>query len=107
MNESGIKGSYLGRSTKITGSLVFEGDLRIDGSVSGSVSGGGTGRIFVSEKGRVAGDMRAERIEVRGEVEGKLEADGLFVYAPGMVRGEVSSTSVFVEEGAKIFNTVD
>lgn len=51
--------------------------------------------------------MRAERIEVRGEVEGKLEADGLFVYAPVRQAVVSNSTSVFVEEGAKIFNTVD
>lgn len=100
-----IKGSFIGKSTTIQGTLAFSGDIRIDGHVKGNISGGTTGRVFVSEKGYVEGVADAERIEVRGLFVGDAIADGIFVYAPGIVRGTVKSSSVFVENGAKIFNS--
>lgn len=107
MNNKGIIGSLIGRSTSIIGTLVFNESLRIDGNISGSVSGGETGRVIVSEKGRVSGSVEVERIEVRGVVEGSIKTNGLFVYAPGIVKGKTDTVSIFVEEGATIFNTDD
>lgn len=102
-----ITGSFIGKSTKIHGTLVFNGDIRIDGHVTGTLSGGTTGRIFVSEKGHFEGTAEGDRIEIRGVFAGDANADGVFVYAPGTVRGRVKSSSIFVEDGAKIFNSGD
>lgn len=100
-----IKGSFIGKSTTIQGALSFSGDIRIDGRVTGTLSGGTTGRVFVSEKGYFEGVAESERIEVRGQFIGDANADGVFVYAPGILKGQVKSSSVFVEDGAKIFNS--
>lgn len=100
-----IKGSFIGKSTTIQGTLSFSGDIRIDGHVKGTLSGGNTGRVLISEKGCFEGTAEADRIEVRGQFVGKSNSDGFYVYAPGTVRGEVKSSSIFVEDGAKIFNS--
>ncbi|WP_027359706.1 bactofilin family protein [Desulforegula conservatrix] len=102
-----IKGSYIGKDTKIQGTLSFSGDIRIDGHVDGALSGGTTGRILISEKGYFEGKAEAERIEIRGVFRGDAKVDGFFVYAPGVAKGCIQSSSIFVEDGAKIFNSGD
>ncbi len=102
-----IKGSFIGKNTKIQGTLSFSGDIRIDGHVAGTLSGGNTGRILISEKGYFEGNAEADRIETRGVFLGDAKADGFFVYAPGIAKGHIQSVSIFVEDGAKIFNSGD
>jgi len=91
--------AFLGKGTRVTGKLVFEGTGRIEGQVEGEISAQDTltvgagavvkasivGTVVIIE-GRVTGDVTAhQRLELR---------------AASRVQGNISSPSLIVQEGA-------
>lgn len=96
-------GSLIGKSSIISGRLVFSGDIYIHGHIEGTLSGSEDSRVFIAGGGSVCGNIEAGRVETRGLIEGNIQAGGLFVYAPGIVKGDVHASSVYAENGAEIF----
>jgi cytoskeletal protein CcmA (bactofilin family) len=66
--------SVVSRGTKIEGSVMAAGSLRVEGEVLGSITA--RGEVSLSPHGRVQADIKAERITLAGQVTGDLEATG-------------------------------
>ena len=61
--------------TQIKGDIVSPVDMRIDGEVVGNITC--AGKIVLGHKSNVLSDITCKSIDVEGEFEGKLEAEGL------------------------------
>lgn len=90
----------LGRGTRFTGRLAFEGRARVDGEFSGEVETDGV--LIVGE----AGEVRCEALRVGvlivrgGTVRGNVVArEAVEVYAPGKVFGNLTAPQVFIDKG--------
>ncbi len=96
--------ALLGPGTRYEGTLLFEGAVRIDGSVRGKIDGGGKGILVVGEDGEVHGEVEVGTLIVRGgTVDGKVRAHQLVeLHREGTLRGELWAARLFVEEGARL-----
>jgi cytoskeletal protein CcmA (bactofilin family) len=58
--------------------VLFNGGLRIDGQVSGDVSGRlpGQGYLVLASAGQICGDIRAAHVVIDGRINGNLHVSG-------------------------------
>ncbi len=91
--------AFLGKGTRITGTLVFEGPSRIEGHVEGEVSAADT--LTVGESAVVNARINGSLVVIRGTVTGDVVANTrLEIHAPGKIIGDVTTPSLVINEGA-------
>jgi len=91
--------SLLGPETHFEGLLAFQGEARIDGTLSGQVRG--RGRLLIGEDARVEADICADVVVVDGAVQGALRArESLHLGATASVEGDVTTPVLTMGDGA-------
>ena len=92
--------SLLSRDLKIKGDISGNENLKIEGTVIGSVKVAGD--ILVEETGTIEANISGNNIVVKGSVNGNISAiHRLEIHATGIVIGDISARSVDIQEGAK------
>jgi cytoskeletal protein CcmA (bactofilin family) len=81
----------------VTGTLVSNGDIQIDGVVEGDVRSIG---LVIGEKAEIHGEILAEDITVRGRVIGRIRARKVQLAATSHVEGDILHEAFAVEAGA-------
>jgi cytoskeletal protein CcmA (bactofilin family) len=81
----------------VTGTLVSNGDIQIDGVVEGDVRSAG---LVIGEKAEIRGEILAEDITVRGRVIGRIRARKVQLAATSHVEGDILHEAFAVEAGA-------
>lgn len=97
--------SLIGLSTRIEGSLHFQGGLRIDGQVIGNViaESGTDSLLILSEKARIQGEVHGAHIVVSGEIVGSVFAsERLELQASARVTGDVYYKALEMHGGALV-----
>lgn len=97
--------SLIGAGTTLTGDIVFTGGLRIDGTVIGNVgaSNGEASTLVISERARVAGEIRVSHMVINGEVEGPVHAsDYLELQPKARVKGDIFYLRLEMHVGATV-----
>jgi cytoskeletal protein CcmA (bactofilin family) len=91
--------SIVGPSVKIEGDLKSQGNLRIDGTVTGKVKT--SQNLFVGESANIQADVEAENANVSGIVQGNIKVSGgLTIGRTGRLLGDIICGTLQVEEGA-------
>lgn len=99
--------AYIGPTLRIDGEIIADENLRIDGSVNGSLSVGGH-RVTLGEMAFLRADIVAREVVVHGASEGNLRAcDRIEIKKHSCVEGDVTAAQVVVEEGAHFKGRVD
>ena len=86
------------------GEASFEGDVRIAGTISGTVSAA-NGRSIVVEKGAsVNGTLKSTNIHVEGSTEGDIFASGGLASfsASAVSKGHITYSRLRIAEGAEV-----
>lgn len=95
----------LGPRDVLVGRLVFDGDLRVQGSLEGEATL--SGDVHVEGQGTVKAKLQARNLTVRGAVEGEVSAkERLVVAGAGTVSGTVRVARLVVEDGALLNGTI-
>ena len=81
----------------VTGTLVSNGDIQIDGVVDGDVRSVG---LVIGEKAEIHGEVFAEDVTVRGRVIGRIRARKVLLCATSHVEGDILHEAFAVESGA-------
>jgi|SRR3989344_3079725 len=91
--------SVIGPSVRVEGDLISEGNLQVEGTVSGKVN---TSRdLFVGESARIQADISAQNATVAGVIEGDIKVAGtLVLLETGKVLGNIFCEKLGVREGA-------
>lgn len=91
--------TIVGHSVRIEGDLVSEGDIKVDGIVSGKVK---TARsLFVGPTAKIEADIEAGSVTIAGVVHGNLKVKGLLVtLQTGKILGDIECGQLAIEEGA-------
>lgn len=99
MAEDGSSTSaFLGKGTRVTGKLVFEGPVRIEGQVEGEIAAQDT--LTIGESAIVNAQITGNSIVVHGRVTGDVTArHRLEIRAPGKLFGNISTPSLVIHEG--------
>ncbi|MBE7453412.1 MAG: polymer-forming cytoskeletal protein [Kofleriaceae bacterium] len=90
--------TLLGRGTTFEGKLTFEGTVRIDGKLKGSVFSDDV--LIIGEGAHVEAEIDIGEIIIQGTLVGNVRAKrGIEVLAPGRVKGDLTTPSLQIEKG--------
>ena len=99
--------AWIGQGVVIEGRITSAHDLRIDGSVEGTIEVGDHG-LVVGARAAVKANLVAKSILISGTVIGNTTAtDRLDLQATGSVEGDISSPRLLMVEGAVVKGRVD
>lgn len=89
--------SILSSDLVLTGSIVSDGEIQLDGTVDGDVR---AGSLIIGEEASVNGEVFAETVVVRGRVQGSLRARQVQLASSARVEGDIVHAALSVESGA-------
>lgn len=92
--------TVLGPGCSMEGHLSSSGNLRLDGSFSGTLDI--SGNVLVGETARIQADIHARNISIAGAVRGNVSGKKVQILRTGRVWGDISATALSTEEGAFI-----
>ncbi|HTL82624.1 MAG TPA: polymer-forming cytoskeletal protein [Bacteroidia bacterium] len=91
--------NIIGAGTSIEGDVVSSGDIRIDGSLKGTVKT--RGKLVVGPSGTVEGEVSCQNADISGTIRGKIGvSDLLSLKATAKLSGEISTGKLAIEPGA-------
>jgi cytoskeletal protein CcmA (bactofilin family) len=91
----------VGRGTNISGRLIFQEPVRIEGRFRGEVSS--SDLVVISEEAAVEGRIRTRRVLILGEFSGEiLEAVSVVLGPRARVKANLDTEGLTVCEGAKL-----
>jgi cytoskeletal protein CcmA (bactofilin family) len=91
--------TFIGEGTRITGDLSVEHDLRVEGSIRGAVSVGGT--LVLSISGSIEGDVVSRSAALAGRLTGNVSVqEKLVLEEKSVLQGDLRARELVVQEGA-------
>lgn len=92
--------NLIGAGTEITGDVNSNGDIRIDGMLTGNLKT--AGKVVIGETGRVNGEIDCKNSEVLGEIHGKIKVEELLsLKATSQIFGDISTKKLAIEPGSR------
>ena len=93
-------GSYLSETLQLEGEINSEGILNIAGLVDGAVN---SAILRILDTGSIKGNLKANKIEIDGEVQGNIQAETIYLGRNAIVKGDIYfSETLKTEEGADV-----
>ena len=100
------KESLIAPGLAIEGKIEGTGHVRIAGRFKGEISV--KGDLTIEQGGHISGEIRAENIVVRGEVEGNIYATSLVELSEfGVLSGDLKASSLTVASGSRMRGKVE
>jgi cytoskeletal protein CcmA (bactofilin family) len=91
--------NIIGVGTEITGDIKTNGDIRIDGFLSGNIIT--EGKLVVGETGKVKGEVNCKNSEVLGMIEGKVKVKELLTLkSSARIYGDIITKKLSIEPGS-------
>jgi len=92
--------NLISHGTEITGDIKSIGDIRIDGTLTGSLNT--KGKVVIGPTGKVNGEITCKNSEVSGLIEGKINVGQLLnLKASSKIVGDIATSKLSIEPGAK------
>ena len=96
--------NLISNGTDIKGDIISNGDIRVDGSLTGSLST--KGKVVIGPTGKVNGEVNCKNSEVSGIIEGKINVEQLLnLKASSKIQGDIATSKLSIEPGAKFSGT--
>ena len=91
--------NLISNGTEITGDMKSNGDIRIDGALTGNLNT--KGKVVIGPTGKVNGEVICKNSEVSGIVEGKITVGQLLnLKASSKIIGDIATSKLSIEPGA-------
>jgi cytoskeletal protein CcmA (bactofilin family) len=91
--------NLISNGTDITGDIKSNGDIRIDGSLTGNLNT--KGKVVIGPTGKVKGEVICKNSEVSGIIEGKIIVGQLLnLKASSKIHGDIATLKLSIEPGA-------
>ncbi len=91
--------NLIGAGTVIEGDITTNGDMRIDGSLTGTINV--KGKLVVGATGMVEGEIICQNADVSGTIKGKIGvAELLSLKSSSKLNGDIITNKIAVEPGA-------
>jgi cytoskeletal protein CcmA (bactofilin family) len=91
--------SVINADLRVTGDLISESDVQVDGSVNGDIR---TRTLTIGQSGEVRGEIVAEKIRICGTVIGQVRAKDVSLSDTARMIGDILHESLSIEPGAHI-----
>lgn len=91
--------NLISNGTEITGDIKSNGDIRIDGVLTGNLNT--KGKVVIGPTGRIKGEVICKNSEVSGIVDGKISVGQLLsLKVSSKITGEIVTYKLSIEPGA-------
>jgi cytoskeletal protein CcmA (bactofilin family) len=92
--------NLIGAGTEITGDVNSNGDIRIDGTLTGNLKT--AGKVVIGETGKINGEIDCKNSEVLGEIHGKIKVSELLsLKATSKIFGDIITKKLAIEPGSR------
>jgi cytoskeletal protein CcmA (bactofilin family) len=92
--------NLISNGTDITGDILSSGDIRIDGSVTGTLNI--KGKVVIGPTGKIKGEVICKNSEISGVIEGKITVSQLLnLKSSCRILGDIATSKLSIEPGAK------
>jgi len=103
---SAIEFNRIVAGTKIHGEVETKGDIRIDGTVVGTLNI--LGKLVLGNSGKIEGEIRCKNAEVMGSIDGEIRVSELLsLKASSSLKGDIITNKISIEPGASISGTIN
>jgi cytoskeletal protein CcmA (bactofilin family) len=93
--------SVIAPGTKITGELVSDGIVKVEGTVVGTVRA--ERQVLVAKGGLIEGDVFTRDAIVGGEIHGAILADDrVEVQSTSVIEGDITTLRIVIHEGGEV-----
>lgn len=89
--------SLLSTDLKITGDIVSQGEIQVDGQIDGDIH---TDVLIIGETAQVNGEISADNVRVHGYVTGQIKARAVSLAKSAHVLGDILHENLAIEQGA-------
>ncbi len=91
--------NIIGAGTVIEGDITTNGDMRIDGSLTGSINV--KGKLVVGPSGTIEGEIICQNADISGTIKGKIGvAELLALKSSSKLTGDIITNKIAIEPGA-------
>lgn len=85
--------------TEIEGIIVSDSNIRIDGTVKGTITA--KGRLVVGATGKIKGEVTCENADIEGAISGTIAVNGLLTLkATARLECDIATKKLAIEPGA-------
>ena len=92
--------NLIGVGTEITGNIVSNGDIRIDGVLNGNMNV--QGKAVIGETGKIKGEITCKNADIFGSLDGKcMVHDLLSLKSTSKITGDIIIGKLAIEPGAQ------
>jgi cytoskeletal protein CcmA (bactofilin family) len=96
--------NLIGVGTSITGNIESNGDIRIDGTLKGTLNT--KGKVVIGETGSIQGEVSCRNSDVSGKIEGKINVlELLSLKLTAKIFGDIITNKLAIEPGAVFTGT--
>lgn len=96
--------NIIGTGTAIIGDITSTGDIRIDGTLTGTVKT--SGKLVLGTTGVIDGDVFCQNADISGNIKGKLAVSELLsLKAVSKITGDIVANKLSIEPGAVFTGT--
>ena len=97
--ESPVRNNLIGNGTTIKGEIVATGDIRIDGTIIGTMKS--TGKVVIGQQGVVEGEIICNSADISGRVKGIVRVEELTsLKSTSRLEAELYTKQLFIEVGS-------
>jgi len=105
-DSSAIEFNRIVTGTRIHGEIETKGDIRIDGTVVGTLNI--QGKLVLGSAGKIEGEIKCKNAEVMGQIEGEIKVSELLsLKASSTLKGDIITNKISIEPGANISGTIN
>ncbi|MAW21423.1 MAG: cell shape determination protein CcmA [Flavobacteriales bacterium] len=91
--------NMIGEGTVITGDVKSAGDLRVDGTLKGSVNT--SGKVVLGKEGIIEGDVVCNDADISGTIKAKITVSQLLsLKSTSKLNGDIITNKLSIEPGA-------
>ncbi|SEJ31693.1 protein CcmA, bactofilin family [Cyclobacterium xiamenense] len=99
-NELVTSSNLVAVGTVIVGNIGSQGNIRVEGTVEGSLDS--QQKIIIGESAKVNGDVKAADVEISGQVNGDIHCEeSLFLKKTALIIGDIYTKKLIIENGAE------
>ena len=96
-NKKQISPSHLGKDIKITGKIITEGELQIDGIIEGEIE---ALKLVIEQSAKIIGSVSSEDLVIKGRIIGPVYGKKVRFGATARVEGDTFHETIAIEDGA-------
>lgn len=96
--------NLIGNGTTIIGDINSNGDVRIDGTLKGSISI--SGKLVVGSSGNIEGNVTCQNADISGKIHGKVNVSELLsLKTTAKLLGDIVTAKISIEPNATFTGT--